>query len=92
MNENKYEIPGPVLNRATGQEIPEDEPIFILRAKDNLAVQTLEKYYDLCRAAARENGKIDDLSHLGPVAQRIEEFEAWRKANPSECKDPDTNG
>jgi hypothetical protein len=41
----KYTVhQGHIINRQTRQPIPNEEPVFILRAKDTLAVATIEFY------------------------------------------------
>ena len=43
--DGKYEArDGQIVKKTTGEPIPEDEPIFILRGRDRLAEQTLGKY------------------------------------------------
>jgi hypothetical protein len=69
----------PVLvNAATGVEV--DEPIFILRAKDEHAIKILMAYATECRI----------LSHVGSVLQRMAEFITWRAENKDKIKEPDT--
>lgn len=77
--DNKYgqiDVPG----------IPEDEPIFILRAQDVLAIATISRYKNL-RLTAEEDPPssewVNDLDHVG------EEFFAWAQANPDKIKLPD---
>lgn len=36
------------VERTDGTPIPEDEPVFVLRAKDVLAHSTVEHYLDMC--------------------------------------------
>lgn len=46
----KYHVEdGDVVNSRTGEVIPEDEPLFLFRAKDILAAQVLAYYEGLCR-------------------------------------------
>lgn len=71
---------GQLCNVATGVPIPDDEPIFILRAKDMLAEQTLSWY--LSTVATGE--------HRDAVRHRIEDFKQFRLANPEKMKAPDT--
>ncbi len=82
----KYDIaagdwPGACLvNRQTGKPIPDDEPIFILRAKDRQAVYALRAYLILC-----ENDAQCEAIH-----RRIQQFENWAKEHPDRIKEPDT--
>lgn len=71
---------GRIVNRATGKPIPDDEPVFILRAKDYLAVAALQAYLD----------QIEDPEHAAAVQKRIEAFEDFADENPARMKQPDT--
>ncbi|MBX3610362.1 MAG: hypothetical protein KF871_10755 [Hydrogenophaga sp.] len=66
--------------RATGKPIPDDEPVFVLRAQDVHAVNALLGYSVL----------LDNPEHRAAVEQRIKDFEAFRDANPDRMKFPDT--
>ena len=84
--EPKYEFEqsaeGPRLrNRRTMQAIPLDEPVFIFRARDVHAVDTLMHYA----------GRIvdGDRGHIEQVHQRIEDFIQFREQHPERMKEPD---
>lgn len=77
----KYELKEDrVVNRATGQSIPEEEPIMIFRAKDRKALSALENY-----AAACEN-----RVHRRGVERKIAEFIKFAAKHPDRMKEPDT--
>jgi len=79
--EPKYGIrDGQIVNRLSGAPIPDDEPIFIFRAKHRLAVRTLTAYFSA----------IDDPEHAGAVAVRLEEFKRFAREHPERMKDRDT--
>ena len=78
LNEKKYDIPK-ATNRDTKTEIPEDEPVFLLRAKDRLSTDVLKHY-----AAAFQSGEMK--SNLQYV---IGCFEVWQYENKDKCKSPD---
>lgn len=81
--EPKYTVSqkdGRLVNRATGQPIPDDEPVFILRAKDILATAALQVYLDL----------IEDPEHAAAVQKRIDAFDNFAEAHPTRIKQPDT--
>ena len=79
--ESKYEAQeGQIINRATGVPIPEDEPVFVLRAKDRQALRALRYYRD----------GLKNPPHVVAVNQRIEQFEAFADAHPERMKEPDT--
>lgn len=71
---------GRICNRATGKPIPDDEPIFILRAKDMHATTAMVAYLD----------ELTDPEHRAAVQARIEAFEDFAEKNPDKVKVPDT--
>lgn len=80
--EPKYRINynGKLVNRQSGDVIPDDEPVFILRARDNLAVDVLTAY--LSHGMAEE--------HRRAVSLRLLQFKQFAKQHPDLMKDPDT--
>ena len=79
--EQKYGIRGGrIVNRRSGVPIPNDEPIFIFRAKDRLAVRTLTAYFSA----------IEDPAHARAVAARLEDFKRFAREHPERMTDPDT--
>lgn len=79
--ESKYDVrDGQIVNRHTGVPIPSDEPIFILRAKDQRAVTALTAYY----------AAVTDPEHAKAVAARIEAFRAFAIAYEERMREPDT--
>ena len=80
--EPKYGIrDGRIINRQTGERIPDDEPIFVRRAKDRLAVRILTAYFSA----------IEDPEHARAVAGRLEDFKRFAREHPERMKDPDTH-
>lgn len=79
--EPKYMIKeGKIVNRQSGEAIPEDEPIFILRARDHNALGALAAYLSLC----------SDLKHKEAVRQRHAQFANWAALHQDRLKEPDT--
>lgn len=77
----KYDIiDGRIVNRHTGEAIPDDEPIFIFRARDKRAVPALLEYADLCR----------DPGHVAAIQKRVKHFRAFASRHPERMKLPDT--
>lgn len=77
----KYEVwNGRIINRKTRKQIPDDEPVFILRAKDVAALMALQAYELAC---ANEE-------HRQAVTHRIYDFKKFQRAHPDEVKEPDT--
>ena len=80
--EPKYIINGPVVNRQSGHAIPDDEPVFLLRARDILALSVLEHYLEVAEHC--------DQEHLDAIQKRIDQFEAFANKHPDRMKEPDT--
>ncbi len=79
--EPKYGIrKGRIVNRRTGEAIPDDEPIFVLRAKDRLAIRALTAY----------SSAVEDPQHAQAVAARIEDFKRFAQEHPERLKKPNT--
>ena len=72
-----------LVNRQSGEPIPDDEPIFILRARDVHAVKVLKAYYRELPFSAKGD-------HATAVKLRIEQFQDFAGANPARMKEPDT--
>lgn len=71
---------GRITVRATGKPIPDDEPIFILRASDVHAVDVLAHYTGLC--------EHDD--HRVQADRVTEAFERFAETHGTRMKEPDT--
>lgn len=79
--EPKYGIEnGKIVNRQSGDVIPEDEPIFLLRARDRHAIFALTKYLQAC----------EDASQREAVWFRINQFVDWAQRHPDRMKEPDS--
>ena len=74
---------GRICNRATGKPIPDDEPVFILRAKDVHAAAALHAYLSAITA-------VTEPAHVIEVQRRIDAFDAFAAAHPDLVKQPDT--
>ncbi len=79
--EPKYEIKeGKIYNRQSGEMIPDDEPIFILRARDRKAPSIIAHYAELCQ----------DPTHKDAVRTRSAQFFNWQECHKDRVKEPDT--
>jgi hypothetical protein len=80
--EPKYTVDadGRIVNRASGEAIPDDEPVFIFRARDWFALAALHHYVDLCGIT----------SHRRAVEVRIQDFARFKMAHPERMKEPDS--
>ena len=58
------------------------EPIFVLRAKDKYALETLIEYRELCAHKC-------STDHFQAIEKRIDEFGDWGIDNESKMKIPD---
>lgn len=78
----KYRISpdGRIVNRASGELIPEDEPIFIFRARDLYAAKILLDYSEL----------VQNPLHSRAVLRRAVDFLQFAVQNPQRMKEPDT--
>ena len=81
--EPKYDVNGDgrIINRHTREPIPDDEPVFLLRAKDQLAVKALTAYFSA----------IQDPTHARAVADRLQDFKRFAQEHPERMKAPDTD-
>lgn len=83
IRERKYEVEpnnARLVKRDNGVAIPEDEPLFILRAKDVNAVDAISFYCGLCK----------DLNHRAAVMKAVEDFKIYADAHPNKMDSPDT--
>ena len=82
--EPKYIIEGPVVNRQSGVAIPDDEPVFLLRARDFNAVETLKSYLEIARSGGC------DKEHQTAIKLRMRQFSDFAHWNKKRMKTPDT--
>src|SRR4051812_15814985 len=81
--EPKYTTDGSaIINRASGEAIPADEPVFVLRARDVHALKALHGYHDAIAGGDRE--------HVVIVRSRILDFARFAREYPDRMKEPDT--
>lgn len=79
--EPKYTTNGrSIINRATGEAIPDDEPVFIMRARDRNALFGMIEYARRCA----------DPDHVAAVDKRISDFAQFAALYPHRIKHPDT--
>lgn len=70
---------GRLVNRETGKPIPDDEPVFVLRAQDIHAVQLLYSYLSM----------VNEPDQAISVSRRITDFMDFARNNPGRMKEPD---
>jgi hypothetical protein len=79
---SKFFIEDGNLFKNNGQLVPPEEPVFLLRARDNLAVPLLKEYHELCGRAGCNDWQLQG------VEKTISEFEAFSRKNLSKMKQP----
>jgi hypothetical protein len=80
--DGKFRIEGDKIISVTGREIPEDEPLFLLRARDTLALPLLQRYLVIA---------VDDNCtdyHLEGIRAVIAEFQRFSLKHPERLKQP----
>ena len=75
----KREIALTSENSRTGKPIPDDEPVFVLRAQDLHALHAMRHYLVFCT----------EPDQVAAVNRRIADFEAFAVAHPERMKEPD---
>ena len=65
---------------ATGEFIPEDEPVFMIRAQDNHGEFAINNYGMMC----------EKQEHAEIVYSRADEFKKFKEQYPERMKEPDT--
>lgn len=79
MFERKYEIQdGKIIKRSDGSSIPDDEPVFIFRAKDIRALAALVAY----------SVTLDSKEHKESVKDCIQDFRNFAAENPDKMSEP----
>lgn len=79
MHERKYKIKDEqIVKKSNEVPIPDDEPVFILRAKDRKALATLVAY----------NMILDYLDQKAEVTKSINDFRAFQENNPEKMAEP----
>lgn len=80
--DTKFHIEGEEILANNGVAIPGDEPLFLLRARDHLALPLLAAYERLCIG-----DKCTDFQ-LSGVTAIIEAFTGFRNEHPERMKQP----
>lgn len=78
----KFRIEGDQILNAANEPIPEDEPLFLLRARDYLALPTLRYYQGACRMDG-----CTDYQNNG-IQAAIEAFQDFNREHPERMKQP----
>jgi hypothetical protein len=80
--DGKFRIENDQIIHISGDVVPEDEPLFLLRARDHLALNTLLKYEEL--------SLLDNCTpyHMEGIENTISGFKEFRRAHPERMKQP----
>ena len=60
-----------------------NEPVFVLRAKDQCSILTLLRYEEACKNIGC------DRSHVDGIVNILNDFAYWRENHPEQVKIPD---
>jgi hypothetical protein len=71
-----------IVKTSNGERVPDDEPLFLLRARDRLAIPLLRHFRELCRA----DGCTTYM--LGLCDLTIAQFERFAAEHPEQMKQP----
>jgi hypothetical protein len=71
-----------IVKTATGEPIPDDEPLILFRARDRHALEMLFFYRHLC-----EQDQCTDF-HLDGIENRLAAFKGFREKHPERMKQP----
>lgn len=71
-----------LIKTSNGQPVPDDEPTFILRGRDHLAIATLRRYTVLAIEDDCNNEFIDSICKV------IQEFEKFSEQASDKMKQP----
>jgi len=80
MSDHKFRFG--LIKRSNEDPIPEDEPIFILRARDHLAIRTLQLYEELSVLDGCNSYQMSGLTRV------LGAFRAWADEHPGLMKEP----
>lgn len=70
-----------LFNTVSGERIPDDEPLFILRARDHHALAAIHAYQEACES------ECNDL-HMSGIQQVREKFCQFAANHPERMKQP----
>lgn len=70
-----------IFNLVSGEKIPDDEPLFLFRARDKFALVVLNHYLKTCTT------ECNDL-HIEGIKQTIRKFEEFCEKHPERMKQP----
>lgn len=81
--DSKFSIDGDrIIKTSNGEAIPENEPVFLLRSRDRLALPLLKIYAQL--------SEVDGCNdyHFTALSRTIRDFESFKEENADLMKQP----
>lgn len=64
-----------LIKTSNGQPVPEDEPIFILRARDLVSIFALQTYRSRCRVIGTPADRLEQLDSV------IDQFQSYKQTH-----------
>jgi hypothetical protein len=81
--DHKHHIEGEqIIKTSNGVPIPDDEPVILFRARDDLALPLLRHYKDLCVLSGCTDYQLDSMNKM------IYQFENFKLVHPEKMKQP----
>jgi hypothetical protein len=81
-----FDIRLSLVKRSNGEEVPDEEPLFILRARDRLAVKFLKSYRYICALDGCNGYTLDRVDSCIAMFERFAEDYPERMKQPGVTK------
>jgi len=82
----KYRAEGDQIIHPSGEAVPEDEPLFLLRGKDQFGLSALRAYMTICKAHHCSKYHLEGLRKI------MDDFGRFKRNNPDRMKQPGRTG
>jgi hypothetical protein len=81
--DRKFAVDGDrIIKTTNGEVLPPEEPLFLFRARDHLALPALRAYLAMCEADGCTGYQLDEMRAI------IEEFEQFKRQHADRMKQP----
>jgi len=80
--DGKFRIENEKIIHPSGTEVPEDEPLFLLRARDQFSLEVLKSYLKICKAHKCTS------YHIKGIIRTMDEFGKFKREHPERMKQP----
>lgn len=64
--DEKYEFRGGVFHKGGNYFLPDDEPVFLIRGKDQMGLMAIRAYVSICEKIARDS---EETEHVRRIAK-----------------------